>query len=139
MALKSYRDLEVWRKAMDLVVEVYRLTRFFPADEKFGLTSQVRRAAVSVPANIAEGYGRTKRGDYLQHLSISKGSLAELETHLTIAVRLEFVERNDVLPVWDLAQDVGQMFTKLIASLEKNPTRDPKPETRNPSKEYRRS
>jgi len=73
MALKSYRDLEVWQKGVDLVVLLYQLTKLFPDDERYGLISQIRRAAVSIPANIAEGYGRTHRGDYLRHLSIAKG------------------------------------------------------------------
>jgi four helix bundle protein len=72
MRLQTYRDLEVWKKAVDLLESIYLLTQQFPAEEKFGLTSQLRHAAVSVPANIAEGYGRTHRGDYLHHISISK-------------------------------------------------------------------
>jgi four helix bundle protein len=87
MSLKSYRDLEVWQKAMDLVEEVYRIAERFPSQEKYGLTGQLQRAAVSIPANIAEGYGRMHRKEYLQHLSIAKGSLAEVETHLALAVR----------------------------------------------------
>jgi len=136
MRLTNYRDLEVWQKGMDLVVSVYHLTADFPPQEKFGITSQIQRAAVSIPANIAEGYGRTHRGDYLHHLSIAKGSLAEVETHLTLAARLGFVSRERVLETWRLAQDVGKMLTRLIASLEpkshrvsvKTETRNPKPE-----------
>jgi four helix bundle protein len=136
MRLTNYRDLEVWQKGMDLVVSVYHLTADFPPQEKFGITSQIQRAAVSIPANIAEGYGRTHRGDYLHHLSIAKGSLAEVETHLTLVVRLGFVSRERVLETWRLAQDVGKMLTRLIASLEpkshrvsvKTETRNPKPE-----------
>ncbi len=131
MALKSYRDLEVWQKSMDLVVAVYTLAADFPAQERYGLTSQIQRAAVSIPANIAEGYGRKHRGDYLHHLSMARGSLAELETHLTLAVRLEFAGRERVVEVWNLSQDVGKMLTKLIASLEAHP----RPETRNPRPE----
>src|SRR5579862_9862079 len=105
MALKTYRDLDLWKKCIDLVEKVYRLTRNFPADERFGLSSQVQRAAVSIPANIAEGYGRTHRGDYLHHLSISAGSLMEVETHLVIAVRLKFVTREQVMETWKLTQE----------------------------------
>ncbi len=90
MAAKSYRYLEVWQKSMDLVEAVYRLTVEFPKAEKYGLASQMQRAAVSVPANIAEGYGRTHRGDYTHHLSIARGSFAELETLVTIAVRVRY-------------------------------------------------
>lgn len=129
MTLQSYRNLDVWKKAIDLVEEVYLLTRGFPSDEKFGLTSQLRRAAVSVPANIAEGYGRIHRGDYLHHLSMAKGSLAEVETHLVIAGRLEFATREQLKNTWNSAQDVGKMLSKLIASLQRE-TLNPKPETR---------
>ena len=118
MALKTYRELVVWQKA-DLVVEVYQLARKFPPVEKFGLTSQVCRSAVSIPANIAEGYGRTHRGDYLHHLSIARGSLMEVETHLTLAARLKLVDRDQVLPSWGLSQQVGQLLTRLIKSLDK--------------------
>jgi four helix bundle protein len=143
MRLTNYRDLEVWKKGIDLVVSIYHLTADFPGQEKFGITSQIQRAAVSIPANIAEGYGRTHRGDYLHHLSIARGSLAEVETHLTLVVRLGFASRERVLETWNLAQDVGKMLTKLIASLEPKPhcvsakpeTRNPKPETRNPKPE----
>ncbi|HEY3319507.1 MAG TPA: four helix bundle protein [Planctomycetota bacterium] len=94
MALQSYRDLLVWQKAMDLVVSIYTLSRSFPNDERFGLTSQIRRASISVPSNIAEGYGRSHRGEYLHHLSIARGSLMEVETDLLAAVRLAFVTRE---------------------------------------------
>jgi four helix bundle protein len=120
MPAKTYRSLEVWQKAMDLVEAIYRLSAEFPKEEKYGLTSQMQRAAVSVPANIAEGYGRTHRGDYLHHLSIARGSLAELETHLTIVVRLKFVTRDRAVEVWSLTQSVGKMLRKLNESLQKN-------------------
>ncbi len=118
MALKSYRDLAVWQKAMDLVIAAYRLTDAFPPEERFGLVGQLRRSAVSVPANIAEGYGRKHRGDYLRHLSIARGSLAELETHVTIGVRLEFIAREKAAEVWELAQETGKMVNKLMGSLD---------------------
>jgi four helix bundle protein len=114
----AYRKLEVWQRGMDLVVEVYRLTETLPAQEKFGLTSQIQRAAVSIPANIAEGYGRTHRGDYLRHLSIARGSLMELETHLTLCVRLNMLERDSVIPVWQITQETGKKLTALIRSLK---------------------
>jgi four helix bundle protein len=136
MRLTNYRDLEVWKKGIDLVVSIYHLTADFPGQEKFGITSQIQRAAVSIPANIAEGYGRTPRGDYLHHLSIARGSLAEVETHLTLVVRLGFASPERVLETWNLAQDVGKMLTKLIASLEPKPhCVSAKPETRNPRPE----
>lgn len=99
---------------MELVEAVYRLSQGLPDTEKYGLTSQIQRAAVSIPANIAEGYGRSHRGDYLRHLSIARGSLMELETHLTLTVRLEMIDRNEVLPAWQLSQEVGKMLTEMI-------------------------
>jgi four helix bundle protein len=117
--LKSYRDLQVWQKAMDLVVAVYDVAANLPADERYGLRSQLQRAAVSIPANIAEGYGRFHRGDYLHHISIANGSLAEVETHLTLVVRLNLIAREDVLGVWKLAQEVGKMLRALQDSLRK--------------------
>jgi four helix bundle protein len=119
MSLRTYRDLVVWQKAMDLVESVYLLTAEFPHTEKYGLVSQIQRAAISVPANIAEGYGRTHRGDYLHHLSIAKGAFFELGTHLLLSVRLHLVSRETLLPIWHLSQEVGKMLTKLINSLKR--------------------
>jgi four helix bundle protein len=121
--------LDVWQRAIELTEAVYLLTSKFPAAERYGLTTQIQRAAVSVAANIAEGYGRSHRGDYLHHLSIARGSLMEVETHLTLAARLKLVSRGDVITAWKLSQQVGQMLTKLIASL--------RPETRHPTPEPR--
>jgi four helix bundle protein len=131
--LKSYRELDVWKKAIELCEAVYVLTAKFPGSERYGLSSQLQRAAVSIAANIAEGYGRSHRGDYLHHLSISRGSLMEVETHLTLSVRLKLASRADVVGPWRLSQAVGQMLTKLIASLRPE-TRNPKPETRQESR-----
>lgn len=118
MATRTYRDILVWQRAMDLVEAAYKMSDRFPEEERFGLTSQLRRAAVSVPANIAEGYGRTHRGDYLHHLSIARGSLAELETHVAIAVRLGFAKREDALLVWEIAQDVGKMLRSMVQTMQ---------------------
>ena len=106
-----------------MVVAVYTLTSDFPSQERYGLTSQMQRAAVSIPANIAEGYGRVHRGDYLHHLSIARGSLAELETHITLAVRLKFVERERATSVWSMTQEVGKMLSSMIRSLQGRPKR----------------
>ncbi|HNQ22671.1 MAG TPA: four helix bundle protein [Phycisphaerae bacterium] len=106
---------------MDLVEQVYRVAKALPAQERFGLASQIQRAAVSIPANVAEGHSRTHRGDYLHHLSMARGSLAELETHLTLAVRLDLVKREAVVPIWDLCQRVGKLLNALIAALRRNP------------------
>ncbi len=88
--INSFRDLRVWQSGMDLVEEIYRLTRTFPSHEVYGLTNQMRRAAVSIPSNIAEGHTREGSKEYLQYLSIAQASLAELETQLEIAVRLKY-------------------------------------------------
>jgi four helix bundle protein len=126
VAIKSYRDLETWQEAMNLVETCYRLTALLPSEEKFGLTTQIRRAAVSVPANIAEGYGRTHRGDYTHHLSIAKGSVAEVETLLMLTARLNLVTSEDVRPAWEQAQTVARLLTRLQQSLSsKQP--NPKP------------
>lgn len=93
--IKSHRDLIVWQKSMDLVVAVYRATDAFPKSETYGLTSQIRRAAASIPANIAEGQGRRLSGEYLQFLANARGSLLELDTHLEIAHRLEILDQSN--------------------------------------------
>jgi four helix bundle protein len=119
MTAKRYRDLLAWQKAMDLVELVYRLTAQLPLTERFGLTSQLQRAAVSVPANIAEGNGRIHRKEYVHCLSIARGSLMELETHLTLTVRLKLLKREAVVPVWNVSQDVARLLNALITSLRK--------------------
>ncbi len=104
---------------MELAEMVYRLSSTFPADERFGLTSQICRAAISVPSNIAEGAGRSGSAEFLHHLSIARGSLMEVETQLALAARLGLVMRESVLPIWDQSQRIGQMLNKLIASLRR--------------------
>jgi four helix bundle protein len=117
--IKSYRDLLVWQKSMDLVVACYKLAKELPQDELYGLVSQIRRAAVYVPANIAEGHGRRQLGDYLRHLSIASGSLTELETHLLIAVRLNYLQAEELKPVWNVAMEVGRMLSGLTEKLSR--------------------
>lgn len=116
--IKSYRDLHVWQRAVEVVEEIYRISADFPSDERFGLTSQIRRATVSVPSNIAEGYGRRKRAQYMQYLDIANGSLKEVETQLIIAGKLGFIEKDQAQKAWSLLQEVGKMLTGLIRSLE---------------------
>lgn len=94
MTVKSYKDLEVWQKAMDLVVMCYQATKNFPKAEVYGLASQLQRAAVSIPANIAEGRERKYSKEFVQHLSIAYSSLAELETHIQIAQRLNYISSD---------------------------------------------
>lgn len=114
---KAYRKLVAWQKSMDLVDEVYRLVKLLPSDERFGLTSQITRCAVSVPSNIAEGYGREHRGDYVRFLSIARGSLMEVGTQLIICAR-NHVDREQVIPAWELAQESGKLLTAMIRSLK---------------------
>src|SRR5687768_6502165 len=114
---ESYRDLDVWQKAMTLATHAYELTRAFPKHELYGLTGQIRRAAVSVPANIAEGRGRFYRAEFAHHASIARGSLMELETHVEIAMRLEYAQRGDVEPLLQLVDQVNRMLTRLIRAL----------------------
>ena len=107
---------------MELVIESYRLCRQFPKSELFGLVAQTQRAAVSVPANIAEGHGREHLGDYLRHLSIANGSLMELETHLLIACRLGYLTEAEAKPAFALTAEVGKMLTGLTRSLKPTDT-----------------
>jgi len=113
LEIRSHRDLLVWQKSLDLVVASYQLTKQFPDREKFGLSSQLQRAAVSVPANIAEGHGRRATRAYLNHLSIANGSLAELETHVFLAMRLGYVTESDLAPGLSLIEEVRRMLAAL--------------------------
>jgi len=115
--IKSYKDLEVWKQSMDLVEECYRFSDRFPRSEEFGLRSQVRRSAVSVPSNIAEGNGRSTTGDYLRHVSIAHGSLMELETQVLIAGRLRYVDAAVVSEVMRRTDEIGRMLTALARRL----------------------
>ncbi|MCC6204045.1 MAG: four helix bundle protein [Hyphomicrobiales bacterium] len=113
----SYQDLVVWQQAMDLTVGVYSMTRSWPKEELYGLTSQVRRAATSVPANVAEGYGREHRGSYLQFLRIAQGSLKELETHLLIADRVGVAANGSIAPLLTSSESVGKLLRLLLRKL----------------------
>src|SRR2546430_11894359 len=115
--ISSYRDLQVWQRGMDLVVESYRLTEKLPKAELYGLVSQIRRAAVSIPANIAEGHGRYHTREFLRHLSIAKGSLIELETELIAAGRLGFIPEPDVRSALNATAELGRMLAGLTRSL----------------------
>ena len=112
-----YKELIVWQKAMDLTVEVYRLTKTMPKDELYGLTNQLRRTAVSIPSNIAEGNGRASTGDYVRFLIISRGSTAEVETQLLICVRLDYFTQEDIEPALKLCDETGRMLTSMIKKL----------------------
>ena len=117
MDQSGYRGLTVWQRAMELAEEVYRLTDLLPETEKYGLSSQLQRASASIPANIAECYGRSRRGDYLRHLSFARGSLMEVETHLILSVRVNKLDREHAVKAWELAQEVGKMLTQMIRKM----------------------
>ncbi len=116
--IKSHRDLIVWQRSMDLVEVVYTTTRTFPRDEMFGLTSQMRRAASSVPANIAEGYGRGTRAAYVSFLRIARGSLKELETHIEIASRVGFASNEDSTSLLDRCDELSRLLHGLISKVQ---------------------
>jgi len=116
--MNSYSDLKVWQKAMDLVVECYKFTKSFPKEERFGLSSQLQRAAVSIPSNIAEGHARSYTKSFLYHLAISKGSLAELETQILLAQRLGYTNQVDVVALIKRSSEIGKMLNGLVKALE---------------------
>lgn len=120
-AVRSYHDLIAWQKAMTLVSLCYRLSRRFPADELYGLTSQLRRAAVSVPASIAEGQGRSSSAEFARHLSIAYGSLMEIETHLLIASDPEYLAQEECDQALRAAAEVGKLSNALKRSLPSRP------------------
>jgi four helix bundle protein len=113
----KYSELLVWQKAMNLVEAVYRATRGFPSNERFGLMSQLQRSAVSVPSNIAEGHGRKSTGAFLQHLSIASGSVMELETQLQIANRLGYIGLDELSELLSTTDEIGKMLAGLQSSL----------------------
>lgn len=116
---KGYKDLIVWQKAMDLVPAVYKLARRLPREETYGLTSQIRRAAVSIPANIAEGQARRHRAEFSQHLGIARGSLAELDTLMILAVKLGYLSEADVELLGSAMIEIRRLLQGLIQSLDK--------------------
>lgn len=115
--LSSYRELIVWQKAIEMVSDVYRITRSFPRNEMFGLTAQMRRSAVSVPSNIAEGQGRATRGESIQFLCHARGSLFELETQLIVAANLKYLEPNLARELTAKATEVARILNGLLTSL----------------------
>ena len=116
--LKNYKELKVWQKSYQLCLEVYRVTVEFPKDEKFGLTSQIRRAVVSVPSNIAEGYGRKTTPDYIKSLYIAYGSNCELETQIMLSGDLGYIDSTVMKIIIDQIHEVERMLKALIKSLE---------------------
>jgi four helix bundle protein len=119
--LKNYKELKVWQKAYQLCLKIYRATRKFPKEERFGLISQIRRAVVSVVSNIAEGYGRRTTAEYIRSLYIAYGSNCELETQILLSGDLGYIERARLKGIIEKIQEVERMLKALIKSLEGNP------------------
>ncbi|MEO8378694.1 MAG: four helix bundle protein [Acidobacteriota bacterium] len=115
--LKTYQDLEVWKKSIDWLEMVYRVSQHFPPEERYGLTSQLRRAAASIPENIAEGAARSGTGEYFQFLSVASGTLAEAETFLILSVRLGPLKQEQATPLQEQADAIGRMLSGLKRSL----------------------
>ena len=115
--MKTYSDLLVWQKAIDLVTVVYKVSQTFPKEEMYGITSQIRRSSVSVPSNIAEGYGRNSKQDFIRFLRISMGSLFELQTQLRIAYNLHFIAIEDFNILFENTGEVERMLSAFIKSI----------------------
>jgi four helix bundle protein len=120
----SFRDLKVWRDSMTLVEDVYRISKGFPSDERFGLTAQLRRAAVSVPSNIGEGKRRKRQKAFLHHLDIALGSQGEVDVQLELALRLGFLPRGQYDKVAQRVDEVGRMLNGLIESMQPQDERE---------------
>ena len=123
-SIQSYRDLVLWQRSMALAEVCYRATAEFPKDEIYGMTAQIRRAATSVPANIAEGHGRESTGSFVQFLRVAQGSLKELETHLLLVERVGIARTGVVEPVLAECDEIGRMLRALIRSLQGKGSRD---------------
>jgi four helix bundle protein len=122
-SIKSYKDLMIWQRSIELVVLIYEVLKKFPRIEDYNLTSQIRRAAVSIPANIAEGFGRRTKKDYAQFLNISRGSLYELETHLILASRFGYITGDELHKFADEISQIGKMTNAFITKLEDGSSR----------------
>lgn len=119
-AIKSYRDLDVWQRSMNLAVSCFEATRAFPPQERFGLGLQIRRSAVSIPSNIAEGFNRQSRAAYINHLTISRGSQGELDTQVELAARVHLIAPETCRALLIEIEGVGQMLGGLVRSLERS-------------------
>ncbi|MBU4477605.1 MAG: four helix bundle protein [Candidatus Omnitrophica bacterium] len=117
MSVKSYKDLIVWQRAMELTQMVYQVTKKFPKEELYGLTNQIRRAVVSIPSNIAEGQARQSTAEFRNFLSIARGSLAEVETQLLIANRLTYITQEELTQILEIHQEVSKMIPSLMKKL----------------------
>ena len=119
MPIESYQDLTVWQKAMEMAERCYQLTRAFPSQEMYGMISQIRRAAVSIPANIAEGWGRESTREFIQFLRIAQGSVKELETLLRLSIRVQLAKATEINPILEMLSEVSRMLHSLIGSLRR--------------------
>ena len=115
--VESYQELLVWQKSMDLVAEVYKVIRLLPLNEQYALSSQIRRAAGSVPANIAEGFGRWHKKEFVHFLLMANGSVKELETHLLVAVRIGFLKADRIEPSMQMTKEISKMIFALRGKL----------------------
>ncbi len=118
--MKTYSDSIVWQKSMRMVKRIYLVTKYFPKEEKYILTSQIRRSAVSIPSNIAEGYGRKSTKDYLRFLQIAMGSLYELQTQLEIAHSMSFLTKDSFLKIYADLREIERMLSSLISKIEES-------------------
>jgi four helix bundle protein len=118
--MDSYQDLIVWQKSMQLVKEVYTLVKTLPKEEQFALSDQMRRAVVSIPSNIAEGYGRNSTNDYIRFLNIARGSKYELDTQIQICVMLNYISEEKTATALELSEEIGRMINALIKKLMPN-------------------
>jgi len=115
--MQTYKDLLVWQKGIELCESIYVISRSFPREELYGLTTQIRRAAISVPSNIADGSGRTTRGEFVQSVGHSRGSLFEVETQLLVAKKVSYLSEEQIQPVLVLTGEIGRLSSGLIRSL----------------------
>ena len=115
--IKNYRELVVWKRSMELVVETYKLVKLLPKEETYALSDQIRRAVVSIPSNIAEGNGRASTKDYARFLSMARGSKYELETQLLICAALNYLTKEQIMKAMVLSDEIGRMLNVLIAKL----------------------
>ena len=122
MSVRSYQDLTVWQKAMDLAALCYQITKGMPQEERYGMVSQIRRAAASVPANIAEGWGRQQTGEYIRFLQIAQGSLREVETHLLLCIRVGLLTEAQARAALQLITEISKMTRSLTGSLKRKLT-----------------
>lgn len=115
--IKTFKDLLVWQKAMQLITQIYLLTKKLPKEETYGLISQVRRSSISIPSNIAEGYGRNSSNDYIRFLQIANGSLYELQTQLEVCLNLKYISEAEFSTIYEQSREIERMLGSLIRKL----------------------